>query len=78
MKKCAVCHEPVVPGVVVHSECMALLQKAQQLDDKPLTNGDRIRAMSDEELSVYLANIFCHGYGADKIGDWITQPAEVE
>ena len=23
MKKCAVCHEPVVSGVVVHSECMA-------------------------------------------------------
>ncbi len=51
MSKCAVCHEPVVSGVVVHSECVELLQKTQQLDNKPLTNADRIRAMSDEELS---------------------------
>lgn len=51
MSNCAVCHEPVVSGVVVHSECVGRLQKAQQLDDKPLTNGDRLRLMSDEELA---------------------------
>lgn len=37
MSNCAVCHKPVKSGVVVHSECMELLQKTQQLDNKPLT-----------------------------------------
>lgn len=52
MKKCAVCHEPMVSGVVVHSECVELLRKAQQLDDKPLTI-EELREMDGQP--VYLA-----------------------
>lgn len=37
MNKCAICHESVKSGVVVHSECLEQLQKTRQLDDKPLT-----------------------------------------
>ncbi len=37
MKKCAVCHEPVKSGVVVHSERLEQLRKAQPLDNKPMT-----------------------------------------
>lgn len=37
MKKCAVCHEPVVSGVVVHSECLERMQKAYEESQKCAT-----------------------------------------
>lgn len=80
MKKCAVCHKPVTSGVVVHSECMELLQKTQQVDDKPMTNGDRIRAMTDEELAEFLNK--CQSYDdafpVELWKNWLTWPVEVE
>lgn len=36
MSNCAVCHQPVKSGIVVHSECMELLQKTQQVENKPM------------------------------------------
>lgn len=51
---------------------------------KPMTNGDRIRAMSDEELAEF--NNFCPHIDEECtmkgcnacILDWLKQPAEVE
>lgn len=51
MSNCAVCHKPVKSGVVVHSECMEQLRKAQQLDDKPLTI-EELREMVGEPVWV--------------------------
>ena len=48
MSNCAVCHKPVTSGVVVHSECMELLKKTQQVDNKPLTI-EELREMDGEE-----------------------------
>lgn len=53
MSNCALCHQPMKSGVVVHSECMERLQKAQQLDNKPLTMNE-LRGMDGEP--VYLAS----------------------
>ena len=77
--------------MVVHSECVEQLQKTQQLDNKPLTNGDRIRAMSDAELAAVIMCPREHMTDPDAftckqefIGctgcclDWLKQPAEVE
>lgn len=53
-------------------------------EKKPMTNGDRIRAMSDEELAEF--NNFCPHINEECtmkgcnacILDWLKQPAEVE
>lgn len=46
--------------------------------EKPLTNADRIRAMSDAELADYFSKTFCHGYGKPQFIEWLKQPAEEE
>lgn len=51
MSNCAICRKPAKPGVVVHRECMELLQKTQQLDDKPLTI-EELRGMGGEPVWV--------------------------
>lgn len=51
MSNCAVCHKPVKSGIVIHSECMEMLQKAQQVDDKPLTI-EELRRMVGEPVWV--------------------------
>ena len=61
-------------------------------DPVPMTNGDRIRAMSDEELAVWLCDLFSvdtcytHCPGCDSCNDagglsnglkkWLQQPAK--
>ena len=61
-----------------------------QCKKKPITNADRIRAMSDEELAEFLCGVFddddCNGkyicgvtipdYDEYSILDWLKQPAE--
>lgn len=69
---------------------MRIIRKARALigDKKPMTNGDRIRAMSDEELVKFFEkNVDCCGcmlYG-DCTGpcpenwlNWLKQPAEAD
>lgn len=60
------------------SECAAF---NASVEDKPMTNGDRIRAMSDEELTDFLNHwadfkAWKRDPGATK--DWLQQPAEGE
>ena len=48
---------------------------------KPMTNADRIRAMSDEELEAFLINVDLDKAGSPFItewGKWLQQPAEGE
>ena len=50
----------------------------------PMTNADRIRAMSDEELAEFLDELYCHGWhhGAQDFDDdtnyyeWLQQPVK--
>lgn len=56
MSNCAVCHKPVKSGIVVHSECMELLQKTQQLGNKPLTI-EEIRKMVWESVWIVTENL---------------------
>lgn len=50
---------------------------------KRITNADRIRAMSDEELEKFICSCskceFCdfHGWAGCKLLEWLQQPLEV-
>ena len=64
MKKCAVCHEPVKSGVVVHSERLEQLRKAQPLDNKPMTV-EEMQAVMDSGangLHIWLKDVKVPGY----------------
>ena len=69
------------------------LRKAMEQEQKPMTNADRIRAMSDEELCDFLHKktwlceshqlcVDCPKYHKEKgclsTDEWLKQPAEVE
>lgn len=41
-----------------------------------MTNGERIRNMSDEELAKFISVQFCHGYGEPQTLEWLKQPVE--
>ena len=44
---------------------------------KPLTNGDKIRMMDDEELANYLSTQFCHGFGKPQMAEWLKSEAKL-
>ena len=62
--------EDIVTDMDVHctqagwTECMEILSKIKQigeeLAEQPKTNGDRIRAMTDEELAHHYVDAICH------------------
>ena len=58
------------PTLTDLSKCLSFNSTA---DDKPQTNGDRIRAMTDEELAHFLA---WHWNKKDYGLEWLKQPAE--
>lgn len=48
-------------------------------DSRPMTNADRIRAMTDEELKAFLIDVDLNKAGSPFItewGEWLKQPAE--
>lgn len=58
------------------SECAKF---AKRVLNKTVTNADRIRAMSDEELAKWMAECNAYGENADASQwlPWLRQPAEV-
>lgn len=40
------------------------------------SNGDRIRAMSNEKLAAFLSRKFCYGHAEPQLKDWLAKPAE--
>lgn len=68
-----------------NSECAAF---NRAVEDKPMTNADRIRAMSDEELVKFMQDPFCNkrtneecvisycGVCNQCVLDWLQQPVE--
>ena len=65
-----------------NKEYYLLMQETARrcVDGKPVTNADRIRSMSDEELAMCLYEIgYDRGLGAPKSTlKWLQQPAEGE
>ena len=51
------------------SEIRAFLEMKQQQQRKPMTWGDKIRAMTDEELAKWASAITCDEFGDEK--DWL-------
>ena len=45
---------------------------------EPMTNAQRIRAMSNEELAEFLSKTFCNGYGGTQLIEWLQKPAGEE
>lgn len=62
----------------------AIRAQQERENTKPMTNADRIRAMSDKELKEFLCSIlqceFCkfEGWGGCELLEWLQQPAEGE
>ena len=63
------------------ANCEDKEQMARYIEEhqpKPMTNADRIRAMSDEKLATWMAE--CNAYGergdASQWLPWLQQPAE--
>ena len=54
----------------------ALRKQEAVTDSHQMTNADRIRAMTDEELAEFLSKTFCNGYGGQQLIEWLQQPAE--
>lgn len=67
----------------------ATLKHMAEQSYKPMTNGDKIRAMSDEELAEFLCGVYDEeetdkficgtiipNYYEEAICDWLKQPAE--
>lgn len=44
---------------------------------KKMTNADRIRSMTDEELAEFLTKQFCHGVGENLIKEWLESECDV-
>ena len=78
MAKCTGIRCPMQVGYKVeecnHTDC--------QYRTEPMTNADRIRAMSDDELNYFLHKVTygmdeCpYEYGSEKALEWLQQPAE--
>lgn len=76
--KCTGRNCPMQNGMVDPAHCLAA-DKCLYVT-KPLTNADRIRAMTDEELAEWINKHDCHtnlyGYDPrDAILDWLKSPA---
>ena len=57
---------------------MSMLEylRKKGIEAMEMTNGERIRNMSDEELAKFISVQFCHGYGEPQILEWLKQPVE--
>lgn len=57
MKDCVSCkHEYLSPMSDTCRECGIAMLNYEEAKPKPITNADRIRAMTDEELATFLTN----------------------
>lgn len=63
MPICKFCGKPVKTALVFHAECMEEELRGRLREVAPMTNADRIRAMSDEEMAGILVRmdggVFC-------------------
>ena len=65
---------PVKPCETLYRGSICLSRRHKLGLGDPMTNADRIRAMSDEELAEFLIDLADDGNL--KIRDWLQQPAE--
>ena len=55
------------------------LTSCPDFQQKPMTNADRIRAMTDEELEKFIKRVANEGWlkvGLSDVSKWLQQPAE--
>ena len=78
MAKCSLCNKPLTSGYCVCRDCysgyfVADKLQEQKLPDKPMTNGDKLRAMTNEEVDELLSN---NKKEYQEILGWLNAPAE--
>lgn len=90
MKVCKDCRNKVwgdgltyLPQVCIDCKYVEVNGEKEPSNWKPktMTNADRIRAMSDEELEAFLIDVDLERAGSPFItewGKWLKQPAEVD
>lgn len=62
----------------IEQNCIECRMCVNEKDGKKMTNADRIRSMTDEELAEFLIKQFCHGVGESLIKEWLERECEVE
>ena len=87
---CLIAEELMAEGVTFATDNnVAYKMKATDKDTNVPSNGDRIRAMTDEELGKFMCSrLDCYGsdcpgkhlchHGSNGLVEWMKQPAEVE
>ena len=81
---CNLCGQHGYDDYVLCPNCGADMTEGTGDDTKVLTNADRIRSMSDEELKEFICSIlqckFCkfEGFGGCELLEWLQQPVEGE
>lgn len=82
-EKCATCkRSSKADGWVVCANCIHNNSRKDRYE--PMTNGDRIRNMTDEELAIFFSDIDCCNPGRCEPGmycgrcwlDWLKAPVE--
>lgn len=85
MNGCKFCPAYEKCSVTYRGSSCAAIRYYYGLENDPeiVTNGDKIRAMSDEELSEYLSALFvdtregvCYSTDEDRWLEWLQEPAE--
>ena len=78
MKDCVSCvHEYLSPMSDTCRECGIAMLNYEEAKPKPITNADRIRAMTDEELADWLFGAWHQSwYTRQEWLDWLKQEAE--
>lgn len=92
--KCKMCRAEM-KGTIADQALAAWNRRVQPVsgnpitDNKPITNGDRIRSMSDKELAEWICGVYDEDDGAkfingiivcdydpERVKDWLKQPAK--
>lgn len=84
MKDCVSCvHEYLSPMSDTCRECGIAMLNYEEAKPKPITNADRIRSMSDEELADFITDnmcglicgdpLACEGQCKQKMLDWLKE-----
>lgn len=62
----------------IEQDCNECRMCGNRKEGKGMTNADRIRNMSNEELADFLTKQFCHGIGEDLIKEWLESECDAE
>lgn len=80
MKGCKDCPAYAKCTATYRGSACAALHASYGVDSDPetVTNADKIRSLSDEDLARHISKLFCYGYAEKQLLEWLQQPAKEE